>query len=58
MNLDTEIVTKLRESSGTSPKVKSPGPDSVTSELQQALKEEWIPILLNSSKNVKKSQYS
>ena len=55
MNLDTEIVTKLRESSGTSSKVKIPGPDSVTSELQQALKEEWIPILLNSSKNVKKS---
>ena len=42
---------------GTSPKVKIPGPDSVTTELQQALKEDWIPILLNSSKNGKKSQY-
>ena len=58
MQLDTPILTKLKETSGTSPKVKNPGPDSVTTELQQALKEDWIPILLNSSKNVKKSQYS
>ena len=57
MQLDTPIVRKLREPSGTSEKVKIPGPDSVTTELQQALKEDWIPILLNSSKNVKKSQY-
>ena len=57
MQLDTPIMTKLRETSGTSPKVKNPGPDSVTTELQQALKEDWIHILLNSSKNVKKSLY-
>ena len=44
---------KLKETSGTSPKVKNPGPDSVTTDLQQALKEDWIPILLNSSKNGK-----
>ena len=53
MQLDTPIVMKWRETSGTSPKVKNPGPDSVTTDLQQALKEDWIPILLNSSKNVK-----
>ena len=53
MQLDTPIVTILREPSGTSQKVKIPGPDSVTTELQQALKEDWIPILLNSSKNGK-----
>ena len=57
MQLDTPIVTILREPSVTSQKVKIPGPDSVTTELQQALKEDWIPILLNSSKNGKKSQY-
>ena len=53
MQLDTPIVTKLRETSGTSPKVKLPEPDSITIELQQALKEDWIPIFLNSSKTVK-----
>ena len=53
MQLDTPILTKLKETSGTSPKVKNPGPDSVTTDLQQALKEDWIPILLNSSKNGK-----
>ena len=47
------IVMKWRETSGTSPKVKLTEPDSITIELQQALKEDWIPILLNSSKNVK-----
>ena len=57
MQLDTPIMTKLRETSGTSPKVKLPEPDSITIELQQALKEDWIHILLNSSKNVKKSLY-
>ena len=53
MQLDTPIVMKWRETSGTSPKGKNPGPDSVTTDLQQALKEDWIPILLNSSKNGK-----
>ena len=53
MQLDTPIVMKWRETSGTSPKVKLTEPDSITIGLQQALKEDWIPILLNSSKNVK-----
>ena len=53
MQLDTPIVMKWRETPGTSPKVKLTEPDSITIGLQQALKEDWIPILLNSSKNVK-----
>ena len=53
MQLDTPILTKLKETSGTSPKVKLTEPDSITIGLQQALKEDWIPIFLNSSKTVK-----
>ena len=49
---------KLRQPSRTSLKVKSPEPDDFTSELKQAPREDWLPVLLQLFQKCEERQYT